>query len=86
MQPDFSSALLSPNVFEKYIAAANKLRKELKMISLEDHAWSLWVRDQDNVAFVRLWCKECNQEFGDLVVITPSLQSTTYSLTSKKAI
>lgn len=34
VQPEFRSTLFSEEVLEKYIAAAEKLRKELKLISL----------------------------------------------------
>jgi hypothetical protein len=40
------------------------LKKELKLISLEDHIWTLKSFDNNNVGVVKLQCGECQKDFG----------------------
>jgi hypothetical protein len=61
---DFASTLVLMEVMDKYIGDAEKLRKELKHISLDDHTWTLHSRDSNGVGVVHLWCGECDREFG----------------------
>ena len=64
VQLEFISTLLSEEVLEKYIAAVDKLRKDLNLISLEDRVRSLRSCDQNGVGIMRLWCAKCNRVFG----------------------
>jgi ribosomal protein S27E len=49
---------------EFYFKGEEKLRNELKQISLEDHNWSLKSWDQDGVGVLKVYCEECCKDIG----------------------
>ena len=57
---DFASTLVLKEVMDKYIGDSEKLHKELKCISLNDHTWILYSCDSNSVDVVHLWCGECH--------------------------
>ena len=56
--------LLPKEVLNKYLIAILKLKKELALIDLEDHSWHLKSWDLNDVAVMKLFCRECNKDFG----------------------
>lgn len=58
------SVLIGKEVLELYQRGEQKLWKELKDISLEDHLWTLKTWDKDGAAIVKLHCVECDMDFG----------------------
>jgi hypothetical protein len=80
-----SSTLVSKEVMDKYQQLEQKLKKELALISLEDHVWYLKLRDVSGVGVVKIHCAECIKDFGGKVLETIlSRPSTTSSQTSRK--
>ena len=48
----------------RYILAKEKLRKYVKLITLEDHRWHLRSLDHNFVGVVKVHCVGCYKEFG----------------------
>ena len=44
--------------------AEERLRKDLKQVSMEDHYWSLCSWDQGGAGVVKLYCGECRSVIG----------------------
>jgi hypothetical protein len=61
------SFLLTEDALERYLAAKKNLRVELKNVCMEDHIWCLKSMDQNEVAVVKLHCRECGKDFGSAV-------------------
>ena len=64
---DFSgmkSTLVPHDVLQWYKKAEEKLREDLKKVSIEDHDWSLRSLDQGGVGVVKLFCGECRTFIG----------------------
>jgi hypothetical protein len=61
---DLKSTLLPKEVLDKYLIVVSKLKRELALIDLEDHSWHLKSWDLNDVAVVKLFCGECNKDFG----------------------
>ncbi len=64
MENDMISTLLSTEVLEKYKRAVEKLKAEMKRMSIDDHMWCLKSWDQDGSAIVKLYCGECSKLYG----------------------
>jgi hypothetical protein len=58
------STLVPLEIMNKYQRGEEKLRKELGLISLEDHMWCLKSWDKDGVGVVKLFCEECGKDCG----------------------
>jgi hypothetical protein len=61
---DLQSLLIPQEAIDKYKMCHARLKKELKLISLEDHIWTLKSFDNNNVGVVKLQCGECQKDFG----------------------
>ena len=61
---DLQSLLVPKEAIDKYKMCHTRLKKELKLISLEDHVWTLKSFDNNNVGVVKLQCRECQKNFG----------------------
>jgi hypothetical protein len=61
---DLKLTLLPKEVLDKYFTSISKLRRELALIDLEDHSWHLKSWNLNDVAVVKLFCGECNKDFG----------------------
>jgi hypothetical protein len=61
---DLQSLLVPQEAIDKYKMCHARLKKELKLISLEDHVWTLKSFDNNNVGIVKLQCGECQKDFG----------------------
>jgi hypothetical protein len=59
---DLQSTLLEPQILDKYLDEAEKFRKKMALICLEDHVWTLRSRDVNGLAVVRMWYHECDKE------------------------
>jgi hypothetical protein len=58
------AVLLPKEVEEKSMKTAEKLRKILIQIDLQDHLWHLRSWDDNGVPMVKLYCGECKKDFG----------------------
>ena len=58
------STLLPKDVLQWYLKAEEKLRGDLKLQGMDDHVWCLQSWDQDGVAVVKLFCRECRSLIG----------------------
>jgi hypothetical protein len=61
---DLQSLLVPQEAINKYKMCHARLKKELKLISLEDHVWTLKSFDNNNFGVVKLQCGECQKDFG----------------------
>jgi hypothetical protein len=61
--PEFD-LLVPKKVVKKYKACHTQLKRELQLISLKDHIWSLKLNDSNGIVIVKLQCRECEQDFG----------------------
>jgi hypothetical protein len=61
---DLQSLLVLQEAIDKYKMCHARLKKELKLISLEDHVWTLKSFDNNNIGVVKLQCGECQKDFG----------------------
>jgi hypothetical protein len=61
---DLQSLLVPQEAIDKYKMCHARLKKELKLISLEDHVWTLKSFDNNNVGVVKLQCGKCQKDFG----------------------
>jgi hypothetical protein len=61
---DLQSLLVLQEAIDKYKMCHARLKKELKLISLEDHVETLKSFDNNNVGIVKLQCGECQKDFG----------------------
>jgi hypothetical protein len=61
---DLQSLLVQQEAIDKYKMCHARLKKELKLISLEDHVWTLKSFDNNSVGVVKLQCGECQKDFG----------------------
>jgi hypothetical protein len=61
---DLQSLLVPQEAIDKYKMCHTRLKKELKLISLEDHVWTLKSFDNNNVGVVKLQCGDCQKDFG----------------------
>jgi hypothetical protein len=61
---DLQSLLVPQEAIDKYKMCHARLKKELKLISLEDHVWTLKSFDNNSVGVVKLQCGECQKDFG----------------------
>jgi hypothetical protein len=61
---DLKSTLLPKEVLDKYMKATSKLKKELALIDLKDHEWKLKSWDLNGILVVKVYCGECNKDFG----------------------
>ena len=52
IQLDFQSTLLEPQILDKYLDKAEKFRKKMALICLEDHVWTLRSHDINGLAIV----------------------------------
>ena len=64
MTPNLKSTLMSTNVMTRYLVAKEKLRKYMKLITLEDFQWYLRYSYHNFVGVVKVLCVECCKEFG----------------------
>lgn len=62
--PALKSTLLPADVALWYTNGEDKLRGELKLVSMEDHGWSLRSWDQGGAPVVKLYCNECRNFIG----------------------
>ena len=53
--PDLKSTLVLKDVIKWYMRAADKLRSDLKQISLDDHAWTLKSWNHEGVGVVKIF-------------------------------
>lgn len=58
------STLISNEAMTMYHKAEQKLRKDLKDQTLQDHLWCLKSWDHNGTAIVKLYCDECDVLFG----------------------
>jgi len=58
------STLVPKDVLQWYKKAEEKLREDLKQVSMEDHEWELRSWDQGGVGVVKLFCLECRVPIG----------------------
>jgi hypothetical protein len=61
---DLQSLLVLQEAIDKFKMCHVRLKKELKLISLEDHVWTLKSFDNNNVGVVKLQCGEYQKDFG----------------------
>ena len=61
---DLKSTLFLKEVLNKYMKATSKLKKELALIDLEDHKWKLKSWDLNGILVVKVYCGECDKDFG----------------------
>ena len=57
--PAMKSTLVPNDVLQWYMKAEERLCKDLKQMSMEDHDWSLRSWDQNGARVVKLYCGEC---------------------------
>jgi hypothetical protein len=62
-----TSNIIPKLVSEKFKEGAARLHHELKLVSLEDHAWYLKTWDEGEVGILKLHCIECSKDFGSWV-------------------
>lgn len=62
--PAMKSTLVPNDVLQWYMKAEERLRKDLKQVSMEDHDWSLRSWDQGGAGVVKLYCGECRSLIG----------------------
>lgn len=67
MPPNLKSTLVSVKGMAKYLLAQEKLRKDLKLITLKDGQWHLRSLDHNFVDAVKVHCMEYCNEFGSTV-------------------
>jgi hypothetical protein len=58
------STLVPADVLQWYNKAKERLRKDLKEMSMEDHDWSLQSWDQGGLGVIKLYCGECRSLIG----------------------
>lgn len=63
-EEELKSNIVPKDIMQRYTSANDKLRKELKLSSLEDHRWNLRSWDQSGAGVVKLYCVECFKDFG----------------------
>ena len=56
---DLKSTLVSAKVIPRYLLTKEKLRKDLKLITLENHQWHLRSSDHTFVGVIKVKCVEC---------------------------
>ena len=78
---DMKSTLVSTEVMARYLLAKEKLKKNLKLKTLEDHQWHLRSLDHNSVGVVKVCCVECCEEFGS--TIEDHTKNTIHNLFSK---
>jgi hypothetical protein len=61
---DLKSVLVPKEAMEKYKSGHACLKRELQLISLDDHIWSLKSFDVNSVGVVKLHCGECMKDIG----------------------
>ena len=61
---DLKPTLVSAKVITRYLLAKEKFRKDLKLITVEDHQWHLRSLDHNFVGVLKVYCVECCKEFG----------------------
>ena len=61
---DLKLTLLPKEVLDKYLTTVLKLRRKLALIDFEDHSWHLKSWNLNDVAVMKLFCGECNKDFG----------------------
>ncbi len=59
------ATILSIKVLEKPNKVVDKLKVEMKRISIDDHMWCLESRKKDGKAIVKLYYGECNKLHGN---------------------
>jgi hypothetical protein len=57
---------VTKEVMDKYRSIKERLWKELKDISLEDHLWNLKFEDHNGIGVVKVHCGECRRDFGSM--------------------
>ena len=67
MVSDLKSTLVSAEIMARYLLAKKKLRKVLKLITMEDHQWHLRSSDKNFVGVVKVYCVEGCEEFGSTI-------------------
>ena len=66
VQEDHMTAtLLSTEELQRYMGCVDKLKVDLKRITLDDHEWYLKSWDKDGKAIVKLYCGECSKLYGN---------------------
>ena len=61
-----NSTLITTEAMERYLQWEAKLRKDLLVVSMEDHAWHLKSWDHNGVGILKLCYGECNVDFRSL--------------------
>jgi hypothetical protein len=71
------ATFLSTEVLEKSNKVGDKLKVEMKRISVDDHMWCLKSWEKDGKAIVKLYYGECNKlhgnSTGDWIIVRPPL-------------
>ena len=61
---NMKSVLLPKEVEAKYLTKAEKMKKELVQIDLQDHVWHLKSWNKKDIPVVKLHCVSCNKNMG----------------------
>lgn len=65
--PDLKSILVLKDVIKWYMRAMDKLRSDLKQISLDYHAWTLKSWNHEGMGVVKNFYAECKKDFGGMI-------------------
>jgi hypothetical protein len=64
---NMKSTLVSAEVIARHLLAEEKLRKDLKLITMKDHQWHLRSLNHNFVGVVKVNRVECCKEFGSTI-------------------